>query len=150
MRRIMRPNIKSHRPDVDYLRDLLRAIGMTQEDCARAIGIAPRALRYYLSRGEDHVDAPYLVQYALEQLAGLGESETQRTARDARSLLAAIIIDHGGELRVSRKALRYQVCPEDSLWCMTEEQSGDVVYRLERRPPQPSISSTDHSSVATD
>lgn len=75
----MTPDVAKHNPDPTYLRALLERAGLTQHGAAALIGISPRMMRYYVSdQDEDHRDAPYLVQFALEALAaeakkGLGQ-----------------------------------------------------------------------------
>lgn len=59
------PNATLHNPDPEYIRTLVAATGLSQQAAARQIGISPRAMRYYLA-GEN--EAPYPVQYCLEQL----------------------------------------------------------------------------------
>lgn len=59
-------------PDAGYLRRLCLAAGLSPQQAAKAIGIAPRSMRYYLTPPEPGADfrvAPYPVQYALEVLA---------------------------------------------------------------------------------
>lgn len=67
----MSPNAERHCPDPYYLRELVRRIGLSQAGCAARIGISARQMRYYLSTAGDHQDAPYVVQFALESLAGV-------------------------------------------------------------------------------
>jgi len=62
------PNASYHNPDPRYLRGLLDSAKITQKEAADLLGITERALRNYLSETADR-PAPYLVQYALEQLA---------------------------------------------------------------------------------
>lgn len=64
-----RPDAQLHNPDPAYLRQLLAIGNYTQSQAAAAIGLSPRAMRYYLTdRAGDHRDAPYVVQFALECL----------------------------------------------------------------------------------
>ena len=63
----MKPDASKHNPDPEYIRGLVSSTGLSQHAAAQQIGISARVMRYYLS-GER--DAPYPVQYALEQLAG--------------------------------------------------------------------------------
>lgn len=65
----MRPNVENHRPVPEYLRGLLSDAGLSQRKAAHILGISERMMRYYLSAGPDHRDAPYVVQFALEALA---------------------------------------------------------------------------------
>lgn len=66
----MKPNAKNHDPCPIYIRELIQRTGMIGEDVAARIGISVRMLRYYTAPvGGDWRPAPYLVQYALEQLA---------------------------------------------------------------------------------
>lgn len=65
-----KPNAKLHNPAPFYLRELIAASGYNQAQAAELIGISLRAMHNYLSLTADkHRDAPYTVQYALEQLA---------------------------------------------------------------------------------
>jgi transcriptional regulator with XRE-family HTH domain len=61
----MKPDASKHNPDPAYLRSLIEAAGLSQRAAAIKIGITDRTMRYYLS-GER--DAPYSVQFALENL----------------------------------------------------------------------------------
>jgi len=73
----MRPNACLYNPDPNYLRQLVSLTGLSQENCARALGVAPRTFRYYLSTAADHQDAPYTVQFALESLAARDAAELE-------------------------------------------------------------------------
>lgn len=67
------PDAIHYNPDPRYLRELLERAGVTQNEAARAIGVAPRTMRSYLSTADDPKSrqaAPYCVQFALEALAG--------------------------------------------------------------------------------
>lgn len=59
------PNANNYRGDSAYLSALVRDSGLSQEGCAKRIGVSPRTLRRYLHAG----NYPYTVQYALERLA---------------------------------------------------------------------------------
>lgn len=61
------PNPSEYNPDPEYLRQLVTRSGLSQRAAARAIGISERALRKYLSFADTR-EAPYTVQYALENL----------------------------------------------------------------------------------
>ena len=63
----MKPDAKKHNPDPQYLRDLLKAAGLTQRGAATVIGISERTFRDYLN-GNNSSKAPYPVQFALESL----------------------------------------------------------------------------------
>lgn len=66
----MKPDATKHNPDPRYLRGLLESAGLSQREAARRIAVSERMMRYYLAdESADHKPAPYLVQYALEQLA---------------------------------------------------------------------------------
>ena len=69
----MTPDAKTHNPDPAYLRDLITRAGISQREAARRIGIGERIMRAYLADPEKTTaqTAPYPVQYALEQLAGV-------------------------------------------------------------------------------
>lgn len=67
----MKPDSKKHNPDPAYLRGLLKSTGMSTVEVAATLEVSSRAIRAYLS-SEDSASyrvAPYLFQYALEQLA---------------------------------------------------------------------------------
>lgn len=61
-----KPDAAHHNPRPDYLCALLSTAGLSQLEAARRIGVSGRVMRYYLA-GER--EAPYPIQYALEQLA---------------------------------------------------------------------------------
>ena len=67
----MKPNASKHDPRPDSLRSLLDAANLTQREAARRLGISERTMRYYLAdpSSQNYRPAPYVVQYALEQLA---------------------------------------------------------------------------------
>lgn len=75
----MRPDATRYNPAPAYLRGLLERAGVSQQAAARAIGISPRTMRYYLCAPDSpgYRPAPYPVQYALEMLA-LTRQESQR------------------------------------------------------------------------
>jgi hypothetical protein len=63
-----RPDIALANDAPEYIARLADQTGLKRDDCARRIGISPRALRNYTSAGAVQ-RAPYSVQFALEQLA---------------------------------------------------------------------------------
>jgi hypothetical protein len=67
----MKPDASKHDPRPDYLRALIERAGLTQRAAAQQLGLGDRILRYYLApkHAADRRIAPYVVQYALEQLA---------------------------------------------------------------------------------
>ena len=67
----MKPNASQHNPDPAYMRGLRAEAGLTQSQLAQLFGISRRMVQYYeAEEGEpSHRTAPYLYQYALEQLA---------------------------------------------------------------------------------
>lgn len=67
----MKPDASKHNPDPRYLRGLLEKTGLSQRQAAQRLGISDRVVRYYLSdeTSASHRPAPYVVQFALEQLA---------------------------------------------------------------------------------
>lgn len=67
----MTPDATRHNPDPQYLRQLLQAAGLNQQQAAERLGITDRTLRYYLSDTDSagYREATYLVQFALERLA---------------------------------------------------------------------------------
>ncbi len=64
-----KPNVEHHKPDPRYLRRLVEDSGLSQVQAARRLGLDPRTVRRYLAE-DDPREAPYVVQYALEALAG--------------------------------------------------------------------------------
>jgi len=66
----MTPNAENHNPDPAYLRDLIDQAGISQRKAARLIGIDERTMRSYLASRttKKAMNAPYAVQYCLEQL----------------------------------------------------------------------------------
>lgn len=76
----MMPNAGQHNTDPAYLRELLRAAGLTQKQAALKIGVTPRTMRRYLSTtAADKQAAPYVVQFALERLADIPASAQKKT-----------------------------------------------------------------------
>jgi hypothetical protein len=68
---VSKPDASRHDPRPEYLRALLDSAELSQRAAAERLGIHERMMRYYLYP-EGHAQrrpAPYLVQYALEQLA---------------------------------------------------------------------------------
>lgn len=67
----MKPDASQHNPDPRYLRGLLEQSGLSQRQAAQLLGMSDRVVRYYLSdeSSASHRPAPYVVQFALEQLA---------------------------------------------------------------------------------
>ncbi|MFT4178270.1 MAG: helix-turn-helix transcriptional regulator [Thermomonas sp.] len=64
------PDASGHDPRQEYLRSLLVDAGLSQREAARRIGVSERMMRYYLAdESADHRPAPYVVQFALEELA---------------------------------------------------------------------------------
>jgi predicted DNA-binding protein (UPF0251 family) len=59
-----------HDPSAAYLRSLIERTGLSQNAAARQLGISDRSMRYYLSETDRSNPAPYIVQVALEELAG--------------------------------------------------------------------------------
>lgn len=65
-----KPDAALHKPDAAYMRELVKASGLSQAEAAAAIGISERAMRNYLSTAKETFrPAPYATQYTLEQLA---------------------------------------------------------------------------------
>lgn len=111
-----RPNVDLHDPHPEYLRRLIGLAEMTQAQVAQAIGISPRQLRAYLStKAGEHQDAPYLVQYALEGLAG-ADWKTREAERDraARLTLAMLLKSNGGKLTIRHDEV-INVSPRSSI-----------------------------------
>lgn len=67
----MKPDASKHNSSPDYLRTLIERAGLTQRAAAEKLGIGDRVMRYYLSpeNAADRRVAPYVVQFALEQLS---------------------------------------------------------------------------------
>lgn len=66
----MKPDATRHDPRPEYIRALIEQAGLSQRAAATRIGVSYRMMRYYCAQdGADQRPAPYLVQYALEQLA---------------------------------------------------------------------------------
>lgn len=64
------PDASHHDPRPEYLRELIAQSGLSQVECARLIGLDGSTMRRYLATGTTSArEAPYPVQYALEQLA---------------------------------------------------------------------------------
>lgn len=70
--RVPAPNANQHRPEREYVVELLARAKHTQRGAAVVLGISERTMRYYCS-GEQPI--PYSVQYALEMLAWVREHE---------------------------------------------------------------------------
>lgn len=68
----MTPDATNHKPSPDYLRALLGKAGVSQREAARRLGLSVRVMSYYLAPTDSlgYRPAPYVVQYALEALAG--------------------------------------------------------------------------------
>ena len=63
----MKPDAQKHNPDPEYIRSLIEEAGLGQRGACEKIGIAPRTMRAFLDPN-DQRQAPYTVQFALEQL----------------------------------------------------------------------------------
>jgi DNA-binding transcriptional regulator YiaG len=61
----LKPDVKQHNPDVQYINDLIDSTGLTQIALANLLGVDDRTVRRW-QRGD--VTVPYLVQFALESL----------------------------------------------------------------------------------
>lgn len=68
----MKPDASRHDPRPEYLRALIAQSGLSQVACATRIDVSPATMRKYLMPKDaaSRLEAPYLVQYALEGLAG--------------------------------------------------------------------------------
>lgn len=125
----MKPDFSLYNPDPHYLRELVARTGLSQEKCAKQLGIAPRTFRYYLSTAADHQDAPYAVQFSLEALAG-ADSELARADQRVVDLLrtvGAIVKAAGGEVRVPRQVIAH-LAPEDQIERNDDCSTGDIVF----------------------
>lgn len=67
----MKPDPTRYDPRPEHIRALVSRTGLTQTQCAQAIGITPRAMRFYLAAqsAKNHRKPPYILQFALECLA---------------------------------------------------------------------------------
>ena len=67
----MKPDANKYNPDPAYLRELLEKAGVGQQEAARLLRIDGRTFRYYFADPSmsKHIDAPYVVQFALECMA---------------------------------------------------------------------------------
>lgn len=57
-----------HNPAPEYLRSLIRAAGVSIREAARMVGVKERTMRAFLSTGPNSRNAPYSVQFCLENL----------------------------------------------------------------------------------
>ena len=64
----MNPDVSKHKPEPDYLRDLIKQSGLSQRATAKRLGLGYSTLRDYLNSGHPS-ECPYTVQYCLEALA---------------------------------------------------------------------------------
>lgn len=63
----MKLNPENHNPSADFIRELVRATGLSQRQVAKRIGVNESTLRGYLNA--NHASAcPYPVQFCLEAL----------------------------------------------------------------------------------
>jgi transcriptional regulator with XRE-family HTH domain len=69
-----KPDASRHTTRPAYLRDLLEAAGLSQQQAAHALGVDPRTLRRWLQEPgtEGAAPIPYVAQYCLEALAASG------------------------------------------------------------------------------
>ena len=67
----MKPDATKHNPDPGYLRDLITKSGLSQREVARRLGLSERYIRQLLASrdAKTALEAPYPVQYCIEQLA---------------------------------------------------------------------------------
>ena len=72
-----KPDASTHNPSPHYLRGVLDQAGISQRDAALALGVSDRVLRYYMSDASSptYRPAPYVVQFAIECLAGENNHE---------------------------------------------------------------------------
>lgn len=66
------PDVGNWNPDTDHLRGLLERAGLSQREAGRLLGIGQSRFRGYM-RGIE--DCPYPIQYCLEILAELNNTE---------------------------------------------------------------------------
>lgn len=80
------PDVAHQNSDPAYLRALLERARVSQKEAARKLDVSERMMRYYLAdRGPKHKSAPYLVQFALEALARVGDYQAAVDAEIKRS-----------------------------------------------------------------
>jgi transcriptional regulator with XRE-family HTH domain len=77
------PDAILHKPEPDYLRELLEKSGYSQRAAARALGVDDRTMRYYFA-GER--EFPYSLQFALERLAAAAGAGDVGQVADAPKL----------------------------------------------------------------
>lgn len=67
-----KPDATRHKPSPVYLRELLAKAGISQRKAAELLGMSAAGLQNYIRDPADpkYRPAPYVVQYALEALAG--------------------------------------------------------------------------------
>lgn len=67
----MKPNVKLHNPDPNYIRGLIEKSGLDHDALSKRLGICTRSIRLYVADLDVKTrrDTPYCIQYALEQLA---------------------------------------------------------------------------------
>lgn len=128
----MIPNAAAYNPDPAYLRELVKLIGISQERCAAALGISPRQLRYYLSHADDHQDAPYCVQFALESLAA-GDRGRDAHLELIRAM-ALVVKAAGGQVRVRRALLEELPDDREHLERYDDPATGDLLFTVHRPP----------------
>ena len=68
------PDARWHRPDPNYLRELLERANLSQRAAARLLGMDERTMRYYAS---GRTPLPYATQFCLEALAATGGAATK-------------------------------------------------------------------------
>lgn len=62
-----KPDVTTHNPSSEYLRELISLLDMTQIDIAEQLGLPVDTFRRYCGKKQKQ-PVPYLVQYAVEQL----------------------------------------------------------------------------------
>lgn len=67
------PNAENFDPKPRHLRRLVEDTGLSQQECARRLGIDARTMRRYLQEPgtSGYRRPPYVLQYALEALGAL-------------------------------------------------------------------------------
>lgn len=88
------PDVAGHRPEADYARSLIerarKVTGLGENKLAERIDVTDRSLRAYKSGAQP---MPYLVQFALEQLAGPNGVHEPAPAYRADTIAGTIWID---------------------------------------------------------
>lgn len=129
-----KPDASLHDPDPAYLRSLIDRADLMQREVAERIGVSLRQLGAHLSTGKlTHSDAPYPVQYAIEQLVSVdtAEDELRRQYVSALKLIGFLIHQAGGKLTLKQSTfVNYCPHPRATIEQHVDLSSGDVLFTL--------------------